>query len=139
MLAVGLTHDYKHHAINDLSAALSMLKGISSSGGKECCRHGGLFACVKHFDRENPKKTALHPTFDIYSTDAPDVFRVWLDASAGKSLSPVPAAAGIAFSLDRKGETPVKHIKDFKGILPADGYAKRLVRCCVSTSRTARE
>lgn len=95
MLAVGLTHDYKHHAINDLSAALSMLKGISSSGGKECCRHGGLFACVKHFDRENPKKTALHPTFDIYSTDAPDVFRVWLEKHGQAShYRPFPQLRG---------------------------------------------
>ena len=34
-----------------------------------------------------------------------------------------PAAVWFAYSPDRKGEHPAHHLKDFKGILQADGYA----------------
>jgi transposase len=34
-----------------------------------------------------------------------------------------PAAVWFAYSPDRKGEHPASHLKDFKGILQADGYA----------------
>lgn len=34
-----------------------------------------------------------------------------------------PAAVWFAYSPDRKGEHPATHLKDFKGILQADGYA----------------
>jgi transposase len=37
--------------------------------------------------------------------------------------SPEPAAVWFAYSPDRKGEHPQRHLKDFKGILQADGYA----------------
>jgi transposase len=36
---------------------------------------------------------------------------------------PEPAAVWFAYSPDRKGEHPQRHLKDFKGILQADGYA----------------
>ena len=43
-----------------------------------------------------------------------------------------PAAVWFAYSPDRKGEHPVGHLKDFKGILQADGYAgfERLYQRC---------
>lgn len=43
-----------------------------------------------------------------------------------------PAAVWFAYSPDRKGEHPAKHLKDFKGILQADGYAgfERLYQRC---------
>ena len=37
--------------------------------------------------------------------------------------SPEPAAVWFAYSPDRKGEHPARHLKDFNGILQADGYA----------------
>jgi transposase len=45
---------------------------------------------------------------------------------------PEPAAVWFAYSPDRKGEHPVAHLKDFKGILQADGYAgfERLYQRC---------
>ena len=45
---------------------------------------------------------------------------------------PEPAAVWFAYSPDRKGEHPVGHLKDFKGILQADGYAgfERLYQRC---------
>jgi transposase len=39
------------------------------------------------------------------------------------SQFPEPAAVWFAYSPDRKGEHPALHLKDFKGILQADGYA----------------
>jgi transposase len=39
------------------------------------------------------------------------------------SQLPEPAAVWFAYSPDRKGEHPAFHLKDFKGILQADGYA----------------
>src|SRR5208282_133285 len=35
----------------------------------------------------------------------------------------VPPAVWFAYSPDRKGEHPRRHLRDFKGILQADGYA----------------
>ena len=54
--------------------------------------------------------------------------RLWTyvrdDRSAPKnSESREPAAVWFAYSPDRKGEHPAKHLKDFTGILQADGYA----------------
>lgn len=37
--------------------------------------------------------------------------------------TPEPAAVWFAYSPDRKGEHPQRHLKDFQGILQADGYA----------------
>jgi hypothetical protein len=49
-----------------------------------------------------------------------------------EELSPEPAAVWFAYSPDRKGEHPVGHLKDFRGILQADGYAgfERLYQRC---------
>lgn len=44
-------------------------------------------------------------------------------ADTGKQSIPEPAAVWFAYSPDRKGEHPAKHLNDFKGILQADGYA----------------
>jgi hypothetical protein len=46
--------------------------------------------------------------------------RVAPNAPTGKAE---PAAVWFAYSPDRKGEHPATHLKDFKGILQADGYA----------------
>lgn len=50
--------------------------------------------------------------------------RLWTyvrdDRPAG---SQEPAAVWLAYSPDRKGEHPRRHLKDFQGILQADGYA----------------
>jgi hypothetical protein len=44
-------------------------------------------------------------------------------AETGKQSIPEPAAVWFAYSPDRKGEHPANHLKDFTGILQADGYA----------------
>lgn len=50
--------------------------------------------------------------------------RLWTyvrdDRPAGSRAAP---AVWFAYSPDRKGEHPAKHLKDFRGILQADGYA----------------
>lgn len=50
--------------------------------------------------------------------------RLWTyvrdDRPAG---SPAPAAVWFAYSEDRKGAHPRRHLRDFRGILQADGYA----------------
>lgn len=53
-------------------------------------------------------------------------------SASNEELSPEPAAVWFAYSPDRKGEHPVAHLKDFKGILQADGYAgfERLYQRC---------
>lgn len=53
-------------------------------------------------------------------------------SASNEELSPEPAAVWFAYSPDRKGEHPVGHLKDFKGILQADGYAgfERLYQRC---------
>jgi transposase len=42
------------------------------------------------------------------------------DRPAGDSAAP---AVGFAYSLDRKGEHPQRHLANFKGVLQADAYA----------------
>jgi transposase len=54
--------------------------------------------------------------------------RLWVytrdDRAAGRGASGNdPPAVWFAYSPDRKGEHPQRHLKDFKGILQADGYA----------------
>jgi len=44
-------------------------------------------------------------------------------ADTVKQSIPEPAAVWFAYSPDRKGEHPANHLKDFTGILQADGYA----------------
>ncbi len=53
-------------------------------------------------------------------------------SASNEELSPEPAAVWFAYSPDRKGEHPVGHLKVFKGILQADGYAgfERLDQRC---------
>jgi transposase len=54
--------------------------------------------------------------------------RLWVYTRDDRSAptnpdSPAPVAVWFAYSPDRKGEHPQRHLKDFKGILQADGYA----------------
>jgi transposase len=54
--------------------------------------------------------------------------RLWVYARDDRNASidahtPAPPAIWFAYSPDRKGEHPQRHLKDFKGILQADGYA----------------
>ena len=53
-------------------------------------------------------------------------------SASNEELSPEPAAVWFAYSPDRKGEHPVGHLKVFKGILQAEGYAgfERLDQRC---------
>jgi transposase len=44
-------------------------------------------------------------------------------ATSKEESSCDPAAVWFAYSPDRKGEHPQRHLKDFRGILQADGYA----------------
>src|SRR5262249_11521633 len=50
--------------------------------------------------------------------------RLWAyvrdDRPAG---SEAPAAGGVAYSADRKGEHPASHLQNYSGLLQADGYA----------------
>ena len=50
--------------------------------------------------------------------------RLWTYVRDGRSAgSTDPPAVWFAYSPDRKGEHPVSHLKNFSGILQADGYA----------------
>jgi transposase len=50
--------------------------------------------------------------------------RLWAYVRDGRPCgSPTPPAAVFFYSPDRKGEHPQRHLKTFKGILHADGYA----------------
>lgn len=62
--------------------------------------------------------------------NAPNVPNVPTAPTEGQC--PEPAAVWFAYSPDRKGEHPVGHLKDFNGILQADGYAgfERLYQRC---------
>jgi transposase len=44
-------------------------------------------------------------------------------ATSKEQSSSDPAAVWFAYSADRKGEHPQRHLKNFKGVLQADGYA----------------
>ena len=44
-------------------------------------------------------------------------------APVGGALYPSPPAVWFAYSPNRKGDHPQAHLRDFHGILQADGYA----------------
>ncbi len=68
-------------------------------------------------------KTGRLWTYVRDDRNAPNAPTDKVGADTGKQSIPEPAAVWFAYSPDRKGEHPAKHLNDFKGILQADGYA----------------
>lgn len=68
-------------------------------------------------------KTGRLWTYVRDDRNAPNAPTEKVGADTGKQSIPEPAAVWFAYSPDRKGEHPAKHLNDFKGILQADGYA----------------
>ncbi len=68
-------------------------------------------------------KTGRLWTYVRDDRNAPDAPKDTDGADRNKPSLPEPPAVWFAYSPDRKGEHPANHLKDFKGILQADGYA----------------
>ena len=105
------------HLLNPLVGALA---GYVTSGGK---LHADDTPVPVLQPGRGTTKTGRLWTYVRDDRNAPDAPKDTDGADRNKPSLPEPPALWFAYSPDRKGEHPATHLKDFKGILQADGYA----------------
>lgn len=133
LLARVLVNKYTHHLPLYRQAEMFTREGVELDRSTLADWVGGARRAVAPLV-EAIRKHVLD-AFNLHADDTPvpvlapgqgktNTGRLWTYCRDGRpAADPAPPAVWFAFSADRKGEHPQRHLKHYKGVLQADAYA----------------